>query len=133
MPFQCDHEEADSKMFVYLHYVSLEHDINRIIVDSPDTDVAVIACHQFASSFQHVQEMWFKTGSGQNRRYIPIHQVVESLGATASKMLPTLHTITGCDSTSSLSGIGKKSAFSTLKKYSHLLLDLIDFGEEPSL
>ena len=120
-------------MFVYLHYVSLQCDITRIIINSPDTDIAVIACHHFASSFQHVREMWFKTGTGQKRRYIPIHKIVESLGATASKMLPTFHSITGCDSTSSFSGIGKKSAFTILKKYSNQLLDLLEFGEESNL
>ena len=133
LPFQCDHVEVDSKMFVYLHYVSLKHDITRIISNFPDTDVTVIACHQFTSSFQHVQEMWFKTGTGQKGRYIPTHKVVENLGATASKMVPILYTITGCNSTSSFSGTGKNSAFSTLKKYSPLLLDLINFDEEPNL
>jgi len=61
----------------YAPGLSLESDITRININSPDTDVAVIACHQYASSFQHVQEMWFKTGSGQQRRYIPIHEIVE--------------------------------------------------------
>jgi len=95
IPFQCDHEEEDSKMFVYIHHLSLERDITRIIIKSPDTDVAVIACHQFASSFQHVQEMLFKTGTGQHRRYVPIHEIVDSLGTTTSKMLPSFHCITG--------------------------------------
>lgn len=133
LDFRCDHEEADSKMFVYLHHASLSTNIKRIIINSPDTDVAVIACYQLATSFQHVPEMWFKTGTGSKKRFIPIHDVVERLGTTLCKTLPVFHSITGCDSTSSFSRIGKKKAFGILKSHSPQLLGLLDFGDDPNL
>ena len=109
LPFQCDHEEADSKMFVYLHHYSLERDLTNIVVESPDTDVSVISCYQFALKFHHVKEFWFKTGTAQQKRYIPVHQLVDNLVTTLNKMLPAFHSITGYDSTSSFCGLRKKN------------------------
>ena len=50
-----DHEEADSKMFMYAKYHA-DHGPKCIIIASPDTDVAVLCCHQ----------LWLRTGSGSN-------------------------------------------------------------------
>ena len=46
-------------------------------------------------------------------------------------MLPVFHSITGCDSVSSLNGIGKRSAFKFLKEKKEKLIDL--FGDNPTL
>ena len=42
-----DHEEADSQIFVYGHYIGKKYShITRMIIKSPDTDFAIIACYQ---------------------------------------------------------------------------------------
>ena len=41
-----DHEEAGSRMFVYAHYMGKHYNhITRLIIKSPDTDIAIIAYH----------------------------------------------------------------------------------------
>ena len=44
-----------------------------------------------------------------------------------------MHVLTGCDSVSSFSYIGKITAFQTLKNKTDEMTDMIDFGEFPSL
>ena len=44
------------------------------------------------------------------RRYIPIHEIVSAIGSDICKALLALHALTGCDTTSALRGIGKKTA-----------------------
>ena len=77
-----DHEEADSKIFVYANYVAELENINRIVIQSPDTDVKIIACHQQSSVLINLPKLWFKFGTGSKRRYIPFHDSVERLGYT---------------------------------------------------
>ena len=69
-----DHEEADSKMFVYAKYHA-DHGAKRIIIASPDTYVAVLCCHHFHLSLRSCDQLWLRTGTGSNRRFIPIHYV----------------------------------------------------------
>ena len=113
---QSDHEEADSKMFGYSKYIIEHNQIERVVIHSPETDVAVICCFQFATSLATLHEMWFKTGVGNKARYIPIHTAVTTLGTSICRLLPGLHSITGCDSVSSFSGIGKKKSFGRIKE-----------------
>ena len=40
---QSDHEEADTRMILHAHDASQDHD--RVVIQSPDTDVAVLATH----------------------------------------------------------------------------------------
>ena len=128
----CNHEEADSKMFVYCHFALTENMLQRIIICSPDTDVAVICCYQFVTSLS-VEQLWFKTGVGKALRYIPVHEVSNSLGLEICKLLPAFHSVTGYDSVSSLCGIGKKSAFNVLKSNVDELTDMQCFGDSPVL
>ena len=114
LPWTTDHEEADSKMFVFAEYLVNHHGIDQIIIASPDTDV--IACYQFATNLSSLSKFWFKTGVGSKRRYVAIHETAEVFGSAVLKILPVFHCITGCDSVSSFSGIGKKSAFAVLKE-----------------
>ena len=40
-----DQEETDSHMFVCAAHISSTRNVNRLIIRSPDTDVAAIACY----------------------------------------------------------------------------------------
>ena len=102
-----DHEEADSKMFVYAKYHA-DHGAKQIIITSPDTDVAVLCCHHFHLSLHSCYQLWLRTGTGSNRRFIPIHDICAKLGPELCKLLPGFHSLTGCDSTGNFSGIRKK-------------------------
>ena len=45
-----------------------------------------------------------KTVTKQKERYIPMHKVAANLQADMCKMLPILHAVSGCDSTSAFFG-----------------------------
>ena len=55
------------------------------------------------------------------------------LGSSVCHLLPAIHVITGCDSVSSFSGIGKKTAFSIIKTKTNEFIDMFEFGESPTL
>ena len=102
----CYSERA--KMFVLCKYLIDQYYTQRVIISSPDTDVAVISCYHYFTTFQtSLNELWFKTGTGNKRRYLSIHETATSLGPCICRILPALHNITRCDSVSSFLAIEK--------------------------
>ena len=90
----------------------------RIVIQSPDTDVAVLAIH----AYQMIQcnEIWFKTGVRDKVRFVPVHLIAEKLGRSVCAAIPAFHALTGCDSTSGLFQIGKKKGWKVFVKYPSL-------------
>ena len=68
---------------------------------------------------QHTEELWLYMGtvSGDNdgRRYIPVHDLCSSLSNITCQILPSLHALTGCDTTSAFFRIGKKICLQNLE------------------
>ena len=92
---------------------------SSIVVKSPDTDVLVLLIHYFPQ-MTSTCEVWFQTGMVTSikdcRCYIPVHELCKSLNSVVCNILPAAHAITGCDTTSSFFGIGKKSMLKALKE-----------------
>ena len=107
-----DHKEAHTRMLLHASDTSTDHD--RIVIQSPDTDVAVLSVFFFSKLA--CEELWFRTGVKDKLRFIPIHKVVHALGSDICTALPCFHALTGCDSTSGLFGIGKKRHWSVSKR-----------------
>ena len=126
LPLLSDHEEADTRMI--LHAQDASHDHDRVVVQSPDTDVAILSVHFF--NLLACQQLWFRTGVKDKLRFIPVHSLVESLGPDICAALPCFHALTGCDSTSGLFGIGKKKSWVTLKKNIALHPGIAKLGDE---
>ncbi|CAH1277494.1 Hypp9663, partial [Branchiostoma lanceolatum] len=124
-----DHEEADTRMLLHVQHAARE--CRRVVVNSPDTDVAVI-CTSFCSELQ-CEELWFRTGVKDKARFIPIHNLSRSLGQPLCRALPAFHAITGCDSTASFAGIGKKKAWSILCQNPEHQSNLANFGHDPEM
>ena len=112
---QSDHKEADSRMFIYARYLVTNNQIGRITIASSDTDILIIACFHFSKSFFHAQN-WFKTGNANDLRCVAVQYICKKYGATFCMSFPVVHTLTGYDSTSSFTDIGKKAAFKILKR-----------------
>ena len=129
--YECDHEEADSRIFVDSPIFSRRFagQQKHTIIFTPDTVLAVLCCYHFPSL--GVDELWFHSPGGQ-KRLIPIHTTVQELGPTICTILPALHALSGCDSTSSLYGTGKKKAMQALKSNIASLDKLVDMGSHPS-
>ena len=125
-------EEAESKILVYCKYM-LRYSLRRLVLSSPDTDVLVICCFHISCCLTSLPEFWFKTGVGQKQRYIPVHNITASLRSSITKMLPVFHSITGCNSVNSFNGIGKIYAFKVQKEKKEKLIDLFEFGDNPTL
>ena len=124
-------EEADTRIILHALYSDkLYQEINVqgcIVVKSPDTEVLVLYVHYFPK-MKNTSELWFQAGlitsTKDCRRYIPVHELCKSLSSVVCEILPAAHALTGCDTTSSFFGIGKKSMFKALKETLNQFSDL---------
>ena len=107
----CDHEEADSRIFSHIAQ-SVACGYTNFAIRTGDTDVAVIAI-SVAAKLPEIKSLIVNFGTGNNFRKINIGNITKALGYSVSRVLPLFHSFTGCDSVSSFSGKGKKSAWST--------------------
>ena len=117
----CSHEEADTRMLLHAMHADKEfgrkNTKGRIIVKSPDTDVFVLCVHFFPS-------MSTITRTKDCRRYLPVHDICSMLGSVLCRVLPAAHALTGCDTTSSFFGVGKKTMYKVLKDSQKEFVDL---------
>ena len=63
-----DHKEADSRLLLHAKHASHTH--ARVIIQSPDTDVAILSVAHFQS--WECQELWFHTGRPLNLEALKI-------------------------------------------------------------
>lgn len=103
----CNHEEADTRLFVHAEHAAL-NGCKDIIISSTDTDVVVIAVSCYGD--MGVERLWITYGRGKDFRWISIHEIPASLGPRA-KALPYFHAFTGCDAVSAFRNKGKKTAW----------------------
>ena len=71
--FYCNHEETDTKMFAYIKFLCDNIWMKRVITVSPDSVVAVISLYQSVTNLIFLDALWFKTGTGDDQRYIPLY------------------------------------------------------------
>ena len=107
-----DHEEADTRLLLHASHAS--RTFSRIIIQSPDTDVATLCTAHFDKL--RCDELWFKTGIRDKIRFIPVHQVCQQLGPSLCAALLGFHALTGCDSVSGFCGKGKKKPWDILQQ-----------------
>lgn len=66
-------------------------------------------------------------------RYVPIHAITHKLGPKQCAAFPAYHALTGCDTTSSLSGIGKKKSLVILNSSQEYQERLSKLGEQSTV
>ena len=109
----CDHEEADTRLFVHVRD-AVREGRHTIIVKASDTDVLVIALAILPELIEvGLERMWLAYGQGMLMRYIPIHELALSIGPEKSSGILFFHAFTGCDVVSAFRGKGKKTAWQT--------------------
>jgi hypothetical protein len=90
----------------------------RIIIKTSDTDVIVL-CIYFYKQMKTPVNCGFKWETLLVLRtvvgFLPIHELCSSLSEITCRVLPAAHALSGCDTTSSFFGIGKKSVYKILK------------------
>ena len=103
----CDHEEADTRMLLHAKHAS--QDAQRVVIQSPDTDVLLLCVTR--NDEIKCDEQLFRTGVKDRLGYIPAHKITVGVGPLMCKVLPAFHALTGCDLTSALSRVRKKKAW----------------------
>lgn len=124
-----NHEEADTRIILHAHHAARAD--RRLVIQSPDTDVLVLSISHFRSL--GCLELWFRTGVKDRHRLIPVHDIAHTLGEKMCSSLSGFHAVTGCDSTSSLAGIGKKKAWNSFCRSTDHQDSLSPLGEEQQL
>ena len=99
------HEEGDTR--VTLHAIEAsKNGYERIVVIARDTDILILLL-AYNDSIS-TKEIWMKCGTKQKPRFTAIHAI--TLPENIRKNMLQFHALTGCDSTSQFTGIGKRSA-----------------------
>ena len=124
-----NHNEAETRLLLQSRHAS--QNAKRLIINSPDTDMLVLCAAHYTEL--GCNELWFCSGVSDKIRYIPVHDICHTIGELMCKAIPAFHAITGCDSTSSIDGIGKAKAWEVLRKSSEHQQNLANFGESLEL
>ena len=109
---QSDQEETDTRVVLYAKYAA-KMGYQNVRVRSPDSDLFFILLHH---SQRIDADILFDTGTGNFKRLFNITEIAKDLGQMHSTALLGLHGLTGCDTTSSFKGIGKKKPIKILQK-----------------
>ena len=123
----CDHEEADTR--IALHCKHATRPGHSILVQSPDTDVAIILLAQASQ----IHSLFLSTGSKQHARVICITLLSTKIGPRLCAALPGIHVFSGCDSTSAFHGKGKVRPFTLVKESEAFQNYLINLGDQFTL
>ena len=77
----CNHEEADSRLFLHARH-AVEQGHTSLIIKASDTEVLVIAINVFQILNDNgLGKLWVAFGQGPNLRWIPIHDIRHSIGS----------------------------------------------------
>ena len=107
----CNHEEADTRIFVHVKDAQQGQRMNRAIIHTVDTDVVVLG----VAAVVRLKDLQLTIafGSRQYFRYINVNKIAVLLGEEKALALPMFHAFTGCDTVSFFAGKGKRSAMKT--------------------
>ena len=123
-----NHEEADTRMIVHAKD-AVARGYGRLEVISRDTDVLLLLVYHFGEDV----ECWMVSGTGRSRRCYPIHTISLTLDRHVRESILGFHALTGCDTTSSFHGIGKKSCWKTYCEAPTLLAGVGRDGDASSV
>ena len=134
--FASTQEKADIRMVLHAGFADADFAARgvqgTVVIRSPDTSVLVLAVNYF-SKVANTVKMWLETGTITSTtdkcRVVPVHSICAAVCPQFCNVRPAIHSLTGCDSVSSLFGIGKKTVFNvvTQKGVDHFM-DLTTLG-----
>jgi hypothetical protein len=107
-------EDADT--LIVATALQLAVSSSNVVVVTNDTDVLLLLMHHFKSSMCDMYMHSEVSGRhGRVSNLIPIRQLCQKAGDLVCRCILVIHAISGCDTTSALFGIGKRSAYRKLK------------------
>ena len=95
------HEEADDRIMAHIEYAA-KNGAFHIAVASSDTDILTGLLYNAPKwmNCYNMQNLWNVRGSSKDRKAVPIHILLSDIGVDVALVLPSLHSLTGCDSVS---------------------------------
>ena len=129
-----NHIEADTRIFLHLSDAALAGH-TKACIRTVDSDIVVLAIG-FFHEIGTLTQLWIGFGKGKHYREIPIHEICNRLGRDVCRALPLFHALSGCDTTSQLLGIGKKTAWdrwTCMPEITQVLLSVLDNPESFTL
>ncbi|KAG7158106.1 hypothetical protein Hamer_G030256 [Homarus americanus] len=115
-----------SEAFPRPRYLCLLHESHaaqqghhKILIRTMDLDLVVLAVSVVQGMHQE-DELWLAFGTGKSFRFLTAHEMAACLGPKKAQALPMFHALTGCDTVSSFSGHGKKTAWAIWAVYPDL-------------
>ena len=117
-------EEVDDRLKFHVSYAVKLDGIEAAIVCSGDTDVHTSLMYNYDNHWRHygLRELWVQ----HNKKVSPIHESMTHLGGLLVRILPTIHSLTGCDITSKVGTKEKAFKIASNEKYQQ---QLSEFGE----
>lgn len=118
-------EEADTKIIYHICQIDLDR---KVTVRCSDTDILIILLgnmHALKGNL-HIQ---FLVGTGNNRRYVDVTKLHETLGESLCKALPAFHALTGCDFNPAFYRKGKKKPLHLLRKSPKYISALMNLSQ----
>ena len=109
--------DGDADLMIVAHAMESAKSSKTVVV-ADDTDILVLLCSSATNTSHpiHLQPSHrIKTKIGVKKRMWHIQHTMKSLGSL-SELLPVIHAISGCDTTSRPFGLGKRSVFQKFKK-----------------
>ena len=85
------------------------------MIEANDTGVIVLGQRAYALRI-HLEALKITYGVGDEIGYIAIHDVVSSIGRCRAMAMRGCHAFTGCDTTSTFYGKGKRTSYLTREK-----------------
>ena len=83
----CNHEEADTRIFVHAKH-AVAGGSKVVMIKASDTDVLVIAISAWSALQQcGLQQLRIAHGQGRNLRWIPVHDICQSIRPERSKRI----------------------------------------------
>ena len=121
------HEEADTRMILHAIHVS---SFPRTVIRCDDTDVLVLLLY-YRNRGELSNDVYMHTGHAgkfvSRERFIPVTKIAEALGKGICSVLPAAHANTGCDTTSGIFKLGKRTAYTIFLKHQETLIPLTEF------
>ena len=128
----CSHEEADTRIVVHLLH-SVQMGNKKIFVKTVDTDMIVI----LLGNFEEISELcpdidlWIAFGVSKYFALYSINAIYQETGVTTALALPVFHAFSGCDTTSSFQGKGKRSVWEAWKSFIEVTSAFLFIAENP--
>ena len=114
-----NHEEADTRLILHASHAVKNQKFLRVLVVCKDTDVLLLLLHFFGK--QQGLEVWMMGGTKKKGKCYPVHHIAQQLPDAILDNILGFHSLTGCDSTSSFCGFGKKTCWKAFEETPYLL------------